>query len=87
MEKLSQTISRARQAAELRRHLEPFMQSLISNYTDQWINGKTTPEEREDIHRKVVLLFDLMGEIEKVVQEGVVAEEIVKMKRVSRDAD
>lgn len=88
MEKsIGQQVSEGRAGAELLRVLRPYFEQIIEGYTVQWRDPSGTPEEREDLFRKTVLVEDLAKEIQRVVDNGVIAEEIQKMKRSTNDAN
>lgn len=70
-------IYEGRAAQELLRQIDPYFERVRGNLLIEWAEAGSV-DEREELHRKAVLLRAVREEILKVVQDGRVAQEIVK---------
>ena len=76
MKTVHKVVNDGRVAQELMRQLDPHVNTLRARYKDRWAQVDCGADEREDLHRKVVVLEQLETEILRAVQEGRVAQEI-----------
>ena len=78
MKTVQEVVNDGRVAQELMRQLDPHVNALRARYKDRWAQVDCGADEREELHRKVIVLEQLEAEILRTVQEGRVAQEIVR---------